>query len=140
MGLTLQFVPYVEIENLSSLGRIRKLLNSVKEDKIVLLEGRLRKEEETELIKTTMEEINAEFKGIELAVIYPESKNFAFFKKMKQQFINALLGDRQGLTIIGPASVVKEIKKDPNKIQLFTTDAKAKRSRKNKAKKNNAKG
>ncbi|MBW2997836.1 DUF2073 domain-containing protein [Candidatus Woesearchaeota archaeon] len=140
MGLTLQFVPYIEIENLSSLGRIRKLLNSVKEDKIVLLEGRLKKEEETELIKTTMEEINAEFKGIELAVIYPESQNFAFFKKMKQQFINALLGDRQGLTIIGPASVVKEIKKDPNKIQLFTTDTKSKKSSKKKAKKKKAKG
>ncbi len=124
MGLTLQFVPYAEIETLSSLGRIRKLLNAVKEDKIVLLEGRLRKEEETELIKTTMEEINAEFKGIELAVIYPESRNFAFFRKMKQQFINMLLGDRQGLTIVGPASVVKEIKKDPNKIQLFTSDTK----------------
>lgn len=124
MGLTLQFVPYAEIETLSSLGRIRKLLNAVKEDKIVLLEGRLRKEEETELIKTTMEEINAEFKGIELAVIYPESRNFALFRKMKQQFINMLLGDRQGLTIVGPASVVKEIKKDPNKIQLFTSDTK----------------
>jgi hypothetical protein len=126
MGLTLQFVPYVEIENLSSLGRIRKLLNAVKEDKIVLLEGRLKKEEETELIKTTMEEINSDFKGIELAVIYPESQNVAFFRKMRQHFINMLLGDRQGLTIIGPASVVKEIKKDPNKIQLFTTDTKGK--------------
>jgi hypothetical protein len=30
------------------------------------------------------------------------------------------LGERQGLTIIGPASIVKEIKKDPNKIQLLT--------------------
>ncbi|MBW2971575.1 DUF2073 domain-containing protein, partial [Candidatus Woesearchaeota archaeon] len=118
MGLTLQFVPYMEIENLSSLGRIRKLLNAVKEDKIVLLEGRLRKEEEAELIKTTMEEINAEFKGIELAVIYPEAHNAAAMKKLKQGFINMLLGDRQGLTIIGPASIVKEIKKDPNKIQL----------------------
>lgn len=134
MGLTLQFIPYVEIENLSSIGRIRKLLNSVKENKIVLLEGRLKKEEEGELIKTTMEEINAEFKGIELAVIYPESHNAAFFQKMRQTFINMLLGDRQGLTIVGPASIVKEIKKDPNKIQLFTDDVKHKpRSRKKKS-------
>ncbi|MBU2561853.1 MAG: DUF2073 domain-containing protein [Nanoarchaeota archaeon] len=132
MGLTLQFIPYMEIENLSSIGRIRKLLNAVKEDKIVLLEGRLKKEEETELIKTTMEEINAEFRGIELAVVYPAAHNMVAFKKLKQQFINMLLGDRQGLTIIGPASIVKEIKKDPNKIQLFTTDG---RSRPKKAKK-----
>ena len=135
MGLTLQFIPYVEIETLSSIGRIRKLLNAVKEDKIVLLEGRLKKEEETELIKTTMEEINSDFKGIELAVIYPESQNVAAFKKIKQQFISILLGDRQGLTIVGPASVVKEIKKDPNKIQLFTSDTKKKSTKKKPKKK-----
>ena len=122
--MTLQFVPYAEIEALSSIGRIRKLLNAVKEDKIVLLEGRLKKEEETELIKTTMEEINAEFKGIELAVIYPNMKDAAGLHKVRQGMINILLGDRQGLTILGPASIVKEIKKDPNKIQLLTQDAK----------------
>ena len=37
-----------------------------------------------------------------------------------------LLGDREGITIIGPASVVKEIRRDPNKIQLFTFDLKRK--------------
>lgn len=137
MGLTLQFVPYAEIAGLSGVGRIRKLLNAVKEEKIVLLEGRLKKEEEAELIKTTMEEINSDFKGIELAVIYPEAKSAAFLTKMRQGMVNMLLGDRQGLTIIGPASVVKEIKKDPNKIQLFTSDAKPKKKKASKKKKKN---
>jgi hypothetical protein len=130
MGLTLQFISYSQIENLSSLGRIKTLLTSVKENKIVLLEGRLKKEEEAELIKTTMEEINSEFKGIELAIIYPDSTDAALFRKFKQQFISILLGDRQGLTIIGPATLVKEIKKDPNKIQLFTIDSKEKTGKK----------
>ena len=71
--LTLQFVPYSEINHLTSIGRIRKLLNLAKENKIVLLEGRLEKDEETELIKTTMEEINKDFKGIELAVVNTSS-------------------------------------------------------------------
>ena len=122
MALTLQFIPYTEIENLSSLGRIRKLLNIVKGNQIVLLEGRLRKDEETELIKTTMEEINESFKGIELAVIYPESEHMAIGRKIRYQFASMLLGDRQGLTIVGPATIIKEIKKDPNKIQLFTKE------------------
>ena len=124
MGLTLLFIPYAEIEGLSSLGRIRRILNAAKENNIVLLEGRLKKEEETELIKTTMEEINDDFKGIELAVIYPEHKNLDFVRRVRSHFVNILLGDRQGLTIVGPASVVKEIKRDPNKIQLFTQDMK----------------
>ena len=132
MGISLQFIPYSEIESLSSLGRIRKILNSAKEKNIVLLEGRLEKDEETELIKTTMEEINDEFKGIELAVIYPENKSSDVIKKFKSQVVNMLLGNRQGLTIVGPASVVKEIKKDPNKIQLLTTEAKNPRKKKKK--------
>lgn len=131
MGLTLQFVPYNEIENLSSLGRIKKLLNIAKEDKIVLLEGRLRKEEETELIKTTMEEINDEFKGIELAVIYPGTHlPDDLLNKVRVGAISMLLGNRMGLTVIGPASVVKEIKRDPDKIQLFTHNNNLKKTKK----------
>ena len=38
--VTLQFVPYTEIEELSSLGRIKKLLRMAKDDKIVVLQGR----------------------------------------------------------------------------------------------------
>lgn len=122
--LTLQFIPYQEIDDLSSSKRVTKLLNVVKNDRIIVLEGRLRREEEAELIKQTMESINKEFTGIELSVIYPEQKNTLIHKKLKQLFINLVLGDRRGLTIIGPANVVKEIKQDPEKIQLFTKDFK----------------
>ena len=118
--LTLQFMPYDEIANLSSNKRISKLLRIVKEHKILLLEGRLKKEEEAELIKRTMEEIDEDFKGIELGVIFPDEKESDFFKKLKLNVVNLLLGDRRGFTIVGPASIVKEIKQDPNKIQLLT--------------------
>ena len=124
--LTLQYVPYHEIQGLSSIGRIRKLLNMVaKENKIVLLEGRLRKEEEAELIKATMEEINHSFKGIELAVINPSAQSGVILGNL----FNMLLGDRQGFTIIGPASIVKNIKKDPDKLQLLLSESKRKRKR-----------
>ncbi|MGB9748954.1 MAG: OapB/ArvB family protein [Candidatus Woesearchaeota archaeon] len=120
--ITIEFIPYSEIEGLSSIGRIRKLLKIAKENKIVLLEGRLRKEEEAELIKTTMEEIDDEFKGIELGVIYPEEGQLNFIKKLRLNIVNIVLGYRAGFTVIGPASVVKEIKKDPKRIELFTID------------------
>lgn len=127
--LTLEFVPYATIEMLSSIGKIKKLLKIAKENKIVLLEGRLEKEEEAELIKTTMEEINEEFKGIELAVIDPHKSNSNGFRKIKLMLASKLLGNRQGLTIIGPANIVKEIKQDPDKIQLFTKDIPAPKRR-----------
>ena len=128
--LTLQIVPYTEIADLSSLGRIRKLLNIAKENKIVLLQGRLTKEEEAELIKTTMEEINKDFKGIELAVIEPgKEENANTLNVIRNGIANVLLGNRQGLTVIGNANVVKEIKKDPKKIELLTKDIKSKKKK-----------
>ncbi|MBI4440878.1 DUF2073 domain-containing protein [Candidatus Woesearchaeota archaeon] len=127
--LTLQFIPYAEIEDLTSEKRISKLLNVVKENKIVVLEGRLRKEEEADLIKQTMESIDEDFKGIELSVIFPDMRNKMALDNLRKLFINLLLGDRTGITIIGPASVVKEIKKDPNKIELLTQPLRRKKKR-----------
>ncbi|MFW5865830.1 MAG: OapB/ArvB family protein [Nanoarchaeota archaeon] len=120
--LTLQYIPHSEIEHLDSQKRISKLLQLVKTDKILLVEGRLKTEEEAELIRKTMESINDKFTGIELSVIYPEDKEVALFKKLHNMFLNMILGSRRGMTIIGPANVVKEIKQDPGKIQLFTND------------------
>ena len=126
--LTLQFVPYSEIETLSSIGRIRKLLNIAKQGKIVVLQGRLRREEEAELIKTTMEEVNTDFEGIELAVLYPNSRRSqSTIKSIKQEFVNLLVGDRLGMTIIGPANLVKDVRRDPDKIQLLMRDVKKKK-------------
>jgi hypothetical protein len=121
--VTLHLVPYAEIESLSSVGRIRKLLNLAKEKKIILLQGRLKKDEEIELIKATMEEINRDFKGIELAVIDPTEAKAGF----KQSVYQWLLGNRLGMTVIGPASIVKQIKKDPTKIELLTKEPRKKR-------------
>lgn len=120
--LTLQFIPYYEIDGLSSDKRISKLLKAVKSNKIVLLEGRLKPNEEAELIQKTMSEINDNFKGIELSVVNTDILSDNFLKKLRVRIINMLLGNRHGFTIIGPAKIIKEIKQDPDKIQLFTED------------------
>ena len=128
--LTFQIIPYGEISGLSSVGRIRKLLTLAKQDKIVLLQGRLDKEEEAELIKATMEEINKEFKGIELAVMDSlDNGALTGFDRLKGGVANMLLGNRGGLTLVGPANIVKKVKKDPKKLQFMIEESK-KRTRK----------
>src|SRR3989344_5314586 len=112
--VTFQFIPYQDMETLSSAKRINKLLNIVKDEKIVIMEGRLKKEEEADLIEITMEEITPKFKGIELSVIYPDKSSQDALQKIRGVFANLLLGDRQGLTIVGPASVVKKIENNPD--------------------------
>ena len=125
--VTFQFIPYSDIEYLSSAKRINKLLNIVKDDKIVLLEGRLKKHEEADLIEITMENIDRKFKGVELSVIYPDKDKHKGMKKLKSGFVSMLLGNRSGMTIVGPASVVKKIEQNPNKIELFTKETRKKR-------------
>lgn len=127
--VTFQVIGYHEIEKLTSIGRIRKLLNAAKENKIVLLQGRLNPDEEKELIKVTMEEINKEFKGIELAVIDPRDRVKDGMQRFKYDVVNLLMGQRSGMTIIGSANVVKKIKRDPSKIELFTKEVKKKKKR-----------
>ncbi|MBS3133184.1 DUF2073 domain-containing protein [Candidatus Woesearchaeota archaeon] len=127
--LTLQFIPYSDIEGVPLEQKIKKILGIVKEDKIIVMEGRLKKSEETELIKATMERIDNNFKGIEVSVIYPENRGDNLGRTLKNSLIGVLLGERQGLTVIGPATLIKEIKKDPDKIQLFAKEKKSKRKR-----------
>ena len=127
--LTLQIVPYSDLHSLSSVGRIRKLLNLAKQDKLILVQGRLKKEEEAELIKATMEEINKDFKGIELAVIETMSSRSSGFDKFKNGLFNVMMGNRQGLTIIGPANIVKKIKKDPKNLQIIIEAESGKKKR-----------
>ena len=76
-GLTIQFLPYAEIEKLDSTGRIRKLLDIILKGKIIVLQGRLKAEEETRLIEDTMIMIGniKGFKGVELAVISQDSND-----------------------------------------------------------------
>lgn len=121
LALTLQFVPYAEIENLSGTERVKKLLKIILQNKIVLLQGRLKAEEEVRLIEDTMVLVGSVkgFKGIELAVLSPKVNGMPLTTRMRRQIAKILIGEQDSVTIIGPASIVREIKKDPSKIQLF---------------------
>ncbi|OGJ12289.1 hypothetical protein A3K62_01825 [Candidatus Pacearchaeota archaeon RBG_16_35_8] len=119
-GFSLQFLPFSEIRSLSSSERIKKILDIILGNNILILQGRLEAEEETRLIEDTMAMIRhvKNFRGIELAVISGNNGNI--LQKARQNIANAISGgDLGAITIIGPATVVKEIKKNPRKIELL---------------------
>ncbi|MEK6761044.1 MAG: DUF2073 domain-containing protein [Nanoarchaeota archaeon] len=120
-GFTINFLPFSEIKSLDSTKRIRKVLDIILDNNILILQGRLKPEEETRLIEDTMAMIRhvKNFKGVELAVI-SGNENDGFFGKMKMGLANAISGSDFGaITIIGPATIVREIKRNPKKIELF---------------------
>ena len=120
-GFSIQFLPYSEIRSLNSDERIRKILGIVLGNNILIIQGRLKAEEETRLIGDTMAMMGhvKDFKGIELAVISGNG-NGGFLDNFKQRLVRGLSGgDLGAITIIGPATIVKEIKRNPKKIELL---------------------
>lgn len=120
-GITLQFIPYTEIAYLSSYKRVKQLVNLAVQNKILLIQGSLHPAEQTDLIEETMRRIKkkTKFKGIEIATFSPQTKGMPVFQAFKENLARVLLGNRDELTIIGPATIVREIKKDPTKIELL---------------------
>lgn len=127
-SLTLQFVPYSDISSLNSVERIKKLLKVVLDNRIVLLQGKLKADEESRLIEDTMALIGnvKGFKGIELAVLSPKESG-SVVGNFKRGLARMLVGENDSITIIGPASIVREMRRDPTKIQLLLKDRKQKR-------------
>ena len=118
--LTLSFIQYGEIDKMESKNRVKRILDTILTGKIVIMQGKLGYDEESALLQATMALVGRikGFKGVEIAVINPESE-VAFVDKLKLGIAKMFAGNRYGLTIIGPASIVKEIKKDPRKIELM---------------------
>lgn len=120
-GFSIQFLPHAEIKGLGSGERVKKILTLILGGNILILQGKLRAEEETRLIEDTMAMVGhvKNFRGIELAVISGNNDE-GFFGKFKKNLAIALAGgDLGAVTIIGPATVVKEIKRNPKKIELL---------------------
>jgi len=119
--LTIHFMPYSEIAREDAIGRIRKIMGVVLQNKIIILQGRLKVDEEARLIENSMTLIGniAGFQGIEIATVSGENEYEGLFHRVRHNIARILVGEQDAITIIGPASVVKDIKKDPKKIELM---------------------
>jgi len=120
-SVSLQFVPHAEIAYLSSFKRVKFLVELAIQNKILLVQGALDSTEQADLIEETMRRIkgSSRFKGIEIATFVPQTKGISMLDALREGVARALIGNRDQFTIIGPASVVREIKKDPTKIELL---------------------
>jgi hypothetical protein len=120
-ALGIQFIPFSEVEGLKIAERVKKILKQILGNRIVVFQGRLRPEEEARLIEDTMAMVDhiPNFSGIEIAVIEPDLKEKGVFVKVRHGLASKLTGLSTALTVIGPASIIKEIKKDPKKLELM---------------------
>ena len=109
-GLKMDFLSSSMLNSSTSMEKISMIVDRVKNGDLVVIEGGLTPEEEAELIETTMREIDVEnFMGIDIYTLEKDKKSF--FGLSKSKIV--------GLTIIGPANVMKAVKKKSNFLSMI---------------------
>ena len=109
-GIAFNLVSRQKLDQLSSDQKLKFILNEVKKGKILVLEHGLTPMEQTSLIENTMKEIEQDtFIGVEMEGYGQDSPSFI------QKLFG--LGKRPRITLIGPADLLKTIRKDNNMIQ-----------------------
>ena len=106
------------MEGLTSMEKIRLILDSVRDGDIVVLEQGLTPDEESRLIEVTMTEISPDdFSGIEIET-YPRTG------ASSGGFISRLTGSEESgnkLTVIGPANQIETLEKDEEFISTLVS-------------------
>jgi hypothetical protein len=114
-GVKIDLISGERMDGLRSMEKIRLILDSVREGKIVILEEGLSPDEESKLIEVTMTEISPdEFNGIEIET-YPKSE------AADRGLLGRLIGKEspKKLTVIGPANQIQTLHKDESIISTL---------------------
>jgi hypothetical protein len=116
-GVRIDMISGERMDGLTSMEKIRLILDGVHEGNIVILEEGLSPDEESKLIEVTMTEINPEeFTGIEIET-YPGSTS------SNGGLLDRLMGrtHETKLTVIGPANRLETLHKDESLISTLVT-------------------
>ncbi len=115
-GIQMDLISEDKLDGMTSMEKVRLILDEVRNGKILVLEKGLTPNEQTKLIELTMTEISPDdFSGIEIES-YPV--------KQSDTFLNKLFGKtslKTRLTVIGSASQLKTIKKDRDLISALVS-------------------
>lgn len=131
--LKLDFVSSTVLSDKDPEKRISFILGKIKDGSILVIDGVLKPEEEMNLIKETMRRVDDGFPGIEVCSLKKPGKAIDnFIEKFidQRENIRKMLGIftgnqsittnmRTGMTFIGPAKVIKKIKKNPDSFSVL---------------------
>lgn len=116
MNLKIKFIPYERFKR----NKFRTFLKDLQESTILLIDAKLTADEEAHIIKETMRKVSGMFTGIELnSLEISNAKKMGNFGKIKNMMIERIIGKKRGLTIIGPAKTIRQIKKNPEELLLY---------------------
>lgn len=114
----LEFIPFETLRSMTLAKQVKYIIKKAKDNKILIFDSQLTPQEEAKLISETMKHISRSFSGIEICSLYSETQT-GFVDKFKDLIFKVLTGKSRGTSIIGPAKVIKEIKRDPESISIL---------------------
>ncbi len=117
-NINIEFIPFETLREMSLSKQVKYIIKKAKENKILVFDSKLTPEEEAKLISETMKHISKNFSGIEICSLYTD-KETGIIDKIKDTIFMVLTGKSRGTSIIGPAKVIKEIKRDPESISIL---------------------
>jgi len=118
-NIELEFISSQILDALKGDDKMKFVLERIKENKILVVEGSLSSTEEAKLIEATMKDISDKFPGIEVSTLRDKAES-----GFKERIIKMLGGKTGGLTVIGPSKLIKQIKKEPQRISIFAEKTK----------------
>lgn len=110
-------IRYISIDRLNSLrtnSKIDLIIEHIKENNIILVDGRLKSRDEAELIRRTMIDLHKEFQifhGVEMVSLQDGFQT-------KKGVMGIFRKEPKGITIIGPASIITEMKQQTDHVEL----------------------
>jgi len=125
MDIELEFISSDVLSGKKPAEKMDFLLKKIKSNKIIVVEESLSSQEEALLIEATMKQISKKFPGVEISTLRERSAD-----GFKEKVIKMLGGRTGGLTVIGPSTLVKEMRREPQRISVLAGEkAKKKKSR-----------
>lgn len=113
-----QVLSYDSMNGLNSASKIKRILDVVKKGDIVMIEGQLDPQITTDLFEQALRDVSGKFTGIEPAYITSKRAG-GIWGRIKESIITTIAKDRMGITVIGPSKVIKEIKMNPDKLEIL---------------------
>ena len=131
--LKMDFISSEALNGKTGQKKINFILNKVKDGSILVVNGVLTPNEEMDLIKETMRRVDDGFPGIEVCSLKKELKGWKQFfeafsngrEKLSTSVWSGLTGKpakkklKTGITLIGPAKIIKNIKKNPDSFSVI---------------------
>lgn len=130
--LKMDFISSTNLDSMAGDKKINFILNKVKDGSILVVNGVLTPDEEMDLIKETMRRVDDGFPGIEVCSLKKQMKGWKQFfealsdgrEKLSETLWSGITGQpvktrlKTGMTLIGPARLIKDIKKNPNSFSI----------------------